>query len=315
MPKIAITDYFTEDSVEKEILGDLVGIGPDADTEVLLVWHEHINEAYINQFPNVKAVQRYGVGYDTLNLPFLLSKGIQCCNNPDYGTDEVADTAVAMIMNIARGISQYNHLAKGYFSDWQENINPLIKRNSETVIGVVGAGRIGGSVVLKCNALKFKTVIYDPFKERGHEKMLGTKRVDSLEELLAISDIVTLHAPLNSKTKGLVDEQFIEKMKIGASIVNTARGGLIKNLDLLLDALLSGKLNQVALDVLINEPPKPEPMIDAWRSNHPSIAGRLMINPHTSYYSQESYLELRRNAAHNALRLLNGVEAYNILSA
>lgn len=201
MPKIAITDYFTEDSVEREILGDLVGIGPGPDTEVLLVWHEHINEAYIRQFPNIKAVQRYGVGYDTLDLPFLLNKGIQCCNNPDYGTDEVADTAVAMIMNIARGISQYNHLAKGYFTDWQENINPLIKRNSETVVGVIGSGRIGGSVVLKCNALKFKTVIFDPFKERGHEKMLGTKRVDTLEELLAISDIISLHAPLSVKTK------------------------------------------------------------------------------------------------------------------
>lgn len=315
MPKIAITDYFTEDSVEREILGDLVGIGPSPDTEVLLVWHEHINEQYVSQFPKIKAVQRYGVGYDTLDIPFLLSQGIRCCNNPDYGTDEVADTAVAMIMNIARGISQYNHLSKGYFKDWQENINPVIKRNSETTIGVVGAGRIGGSVVLKCNALKFKTLFYDPFKERGHEKMLGTKRVDSLEELLALSDIVTLHAPLSAKTKGMVDEHFIENMKRGASIVNTARGGLVKNLDILLEGLLTGHLNQVALDVLIHEPPKAEPLIDAWRDNHPDITGRLIINPHTSYYSQESYLELRRNAAKNALRLLNDLEAYNILTA
>ncbi len=314
MPKIAITDYFSEDSVEREILGDLVGIGPNSDTEVLLVWHEHINEGYLRNFPSVRAVQRYGVGYDTLDIPYLLGKEIICCNNPDYGTDEVADTAVAMIMNIARGISQYNNLAKGYEKVWQENINPIIKRNSETVIGVIGAGRIGGSVVLKCNALKFRTIIYDPYKERGHEKMLGTQRVDDLEELLAIADIVTLHAPLSVKTKGLVDEHFIKSMKHGASLVNTARGGLIKNLNILLDGLLSGQLNQVGLDVLVHEPPIPEPLIDLWRSGDPEIAGRLMINPHTSYYSQEAYLELRRNAARNALRLLEGKAAYNVLS-
>src|SRR5690606_1613671 len=103
------------------------------------------------------------------------------CNNPDYGTDEVADTAIAMIMNIARGISKYNHDAKKYFNSWQENINPLIKRNSDTTVGFIGAGRIGGSAILKCNALKFKTVFYDPFKERGVEKMLNAQRVDSLE--------------------------------------------------------------------------------------------------------------------------------------
>lgn len=112
----------------------------------------------------------------------------------------------------------------------------------------------------------------------------------------------------------MVDEHFIAKMKPGASIVNTARGGLVKNLDILLEGLLSGKLNQVALDVLVHEPPQSEPLIDAWRANHPEIAGRLMINPHTSYYSQESYLELRRNAAKNALRLLEGKQAYNVLS-
>ena len=164
MSIIAITDYFSSFEPEREVLGDLVGMHIDKYTEVLLVWHELINEDYVKKLPNLKGVQRYGVGYDNLDLKYLKSKNIICCNNPDYGVDEVSDTAVAMILNIARGVSQYNHQAKKHMNSWQENIMPAIKRNSDTIIGIIGAGRIGGSVIMKCNALKFQTVFFDPYK-------------------------------------------------------------------------------------------------------------------------------------------------------
>ncbi len=80
---------------------------------------------------------------------------------------EVADTTVSMILSIARGVYNYNFEAKKYFNNWQENIQPSIKRNNQITIGIIGAGRIGGSVLMKCNALKFKTVFFDPYKERG----------------------------------------------------------------------------------------------------------------------------------------------------
>lgn len=314
MPKIAITDYFTECSLEAEVLGKLVGIGPDSETEILLVWHEHINSHYLKNFPKVRGVQRYGVGYDTIDLDYLLSKGIICANNPDYGTDEVSDTAVAMILNIARNVFHYNNLAKTYFNNWQENINPHIKRNSDTTIGIIGAGRIGGSVVLKCKALKFDVVIFDPYKERGYEKMLGCRRVETLEELLVQSDIVSIHTPLNSETKGLIDEGFIQQMKKGASLVNTARGGLFNGLNLILKALENHRLFSVAIDVLEKEPPIDEPLIQAWRISRFDINGRLIINPHTSYYSQASYRELRINSATNALKMFLRQTVFNILN-
>ena len=119
MSKIAITDYYSFPQEEKEVLGDLVGTEVSEDTEVLIVWHTYVNEEYVSKLPKLRGVQRYGVGYDTLDVPFLKSKGIVACNNPDYGTDEVADTAVAMIMNIARGVSKYNHDAKKLFDSWQ----------------------------------------------------------------------------------------------------------------------------------------------------------------------------------------------------
>lgn len=313
MSKIAITDYFDQPLEELAILGDLVGTEVGPDTEVLLVWHAHIDEEYVKQTPNLRGVQRYGVGYDTLDIPFLQSKGILACNNPDYGTDEVSDTALAMIMNIARGVSLYDAKARAFYHNWQENVNPALRRNNEVTLGVVGAGRIGGSVLLKARALRFKTLFFDPYKERGHEKMLGAQRVDSLEELLEQSDIVSLHCPLNTETKGLVNASFLQKMKPGAALVNTARGGLVENTDLLYDALQTEKLAHCALDVLVNEPPQDEKLIQAWRKQEDWLKGRLTINPHTSYYSQEAFFEIRTNAAKNALRMYRGETPMNRL--
>lgn len=313
MSVIAITDYFSKPEEELAILGDLVGTEVGEDTEVLLVWHAHIDEAFIRQTPKLRGVQRYGVGYDTLDIACLKAKGIVACNNPDYGTDEVSDTAMAMIMNIARGVSLYDARARGYFHNWQENVNPALRRNSDVTVGVIGAGRIGGSVLLKSRAMRFQTVFYDPYKERGHEKMLGARRVDSLEELLAQSDIVSLHCPLGEETKGLVNQWFLNKMKAGASLVNTARGGLVESTDLLYDALQSGHLSHCALDVLVNEPPKDEKLITAWRQQEEWLQGRLTINPHTSYYSQQAYFEIRTNAAKNALRMYQGESPMNRL--
>jgi len=313
MSKIAITDYFSKPEEEAEVLGGLVGMEVAEDTEVLIVWHTHVNEEYISKLPNLRGVQRYGVGYDTLDVPLLQSRGIMACNNPDYGTDEVCDTTVAMIMNIARGVYRYNHDAKKYFANWQENVDTTIKRNSDTVVGFIGAGRIGANAVMKCNALKFKTVFYDKYKERGYEKMINSQRLESVEEVLKVADIVSVHVPLSGETKGLVNEDFIAKMKDGASLVNTARGGLFKNLDVLYNALKTGKLSNLAIDVLEKEPPEECPLINDWRNNEDWCIGRLIINPHSSYYSQAAYRELRVNAAKNALRMYKGEEPFNKL--
>lgn len=311
MSKIGITDYFSEIDIEKKILGNLVSTNITEDTEVLLVWHERIDESYVQNLKKLKGIQRYGVGFDNLDMDILKSRDIIACNNPDYGVDEVSDTTVAMIMNIVRGINQYNHHAKKYYKSWQENVNKNIKRNSEITIGIIGAGRIGGSVILKCNALRFKTIFYDKYKESGHEKLLNATRVQSIYELLAKADIISIHIPLNEETKGIVNVDFINKMKIGASFINTARGELISEIDLFYQPLYTGKINQVALDVLPNEPPKPSKLIDAWRISKEWLCGRVIINPHTAYFSKQAINEMRVSAAQNAFRLYKGEEPLN----
>jgi len=313
MSVFAITDYFKEPDVEREILGDLVGTHVGDDTVVLLVWHNQITVELVDRLPALRGVQRYGVGYDNLDVSALKKRRIVACNNPDYGVDEVSDTALAMILNIVRGMSTYDCAARTYRSTWQENVNRAIKRSSDTVVGVVGAGRIGGSVVVKCKSLGFDTVFFDPYQPRGYEKMLKSRRVDSLDELLAESDVISVHTPLTQETRSMINEAFIAAMKPGSALVNTARGGLLDGTDVLYDALRSGHLAGVALDVLPQEPPPEDALISAWRRGDDWLGGRLIINPHTSYYSAASYQELRRNAARNALRIYENRTPHNLL--
>ena len=154
MSKVYITDYIKDPYIEKEILGSNLSTSSNKDIEVLLVWHERIDSDYIDQFPNLKAVVRYGVGYDVIDLRVLREKKIVFCNTPDYGTDEVSDTAVGMILNVTRGISRYDVNCRNYENNlWQENTIIPLKRSSQMTVGVVGAGRIGGSILRKLKAI------------------------------------------------------------------------------------------------------------------------------------------------------------------
>jgi len=312
--KVYITDYVDDPSIELEVLGSSLSPEPHEGIEVLLVWHEHINENYIRQFPNLKAVVRYGVGYDGLDLPALSAKGVQACNTPDYGVDEVSDTAIAMIMAISRGIVRYDSQCRNYRENWQENTMQQIRRGTELVVGVVGAGRIGGSVLVKSKALGFKTVLFDPYKPSGHEKTFGASRTETLEELLGQADIVSVHVPLSEATNGMINAEFVAQMKSGASLVNTARGKLLEDLEIFHEPLKSGKLDYVYLDVLPDEPPASGDLIDAWRARESWLDGRLLINPHSAYFSDRAYHEMRQKAALNAKRALDGKPLLNLLN-
>lgn len=316
MKKVFITDKVTNPYIEREVLGDQISDTLHEDIEVLLVWHKQIPNEYIDKLPKLKAMVRYGVGYDVFeDLEYIKQKGIYASNTPDYGTEEVSDTAIAMIMNIARGITRYDYQCRDYKDgSWQANTLKNIKRTSDYKLGVIGAGRIGGSVVLKANALRFQTYFYDPYLSSGTEKMLGAKRVETLDELLETCDILSINCPLNKETNAMIDEKFIAKMKKGASIVNTARGAIVKDLDVFYEPLKSGQLNCVSLDVLPSEPPKDGLMINAWKAKETWLDGRFLINPHAAFYSDKAYFEMRQKAALNVKRVLDGKKPINIVN-
>lgn len=310
-----ITDYVQEPDIETTVLGQPLEFDDRHQARVLLVWHERIDDEYLEGFDYLKGVVRYGVGYDNIDLDALKRRKIVFCNTPDYGVEEVSDTAVAMLLSFARGIISYDRFSRSLKGErWQEEVIPMLRRSSRQTVGVIGAGRIGGSVCRKMKALGFNVTFFDPYLCSGYEKMIGVGRVNTLEELLSISDAISIHAPLTDETRGLVDDRFLSLTKKGVSLVNTARGEIIASLDVILGGLKSGQLESVALDVLPEEPPDPNhPLIKSWRADDEVTKGRLIINPHSAFYSIESYKEMRKSAATNAKRILEGLRPLNVI--
>lgn len=314
MKRVHITDYIEEPQIEKAILSDELSLDWHRDLEVLLVWHMKIDATALDGLPKLRGIIRYGVGFDNIDLITSKERGIFVANTPDYGTDEVADTALAFILNISRGISRYDYQCRKYVDSWQEHTLNRLERASQMRIGVIGAGRIGSSVILRLKACNFQLAFFDPYKDSGYEKVLGVERTETLDELLSNSDIVTIHVPLTTETRGMVNENFLSKMKQGSSIVNTARGGIIESLNAIHTALKSGHLQCAGLDVLPEEPPTNHALVESWRNREEWLDGRLLINPHTAYYSRAAFCEMRESTAKNALRVLRGQRPINIVN-
>ncbi len=315
MNKVYITDYINDPHIEKEFLKENLSEEPNKDVEVLIVWHQRIDGRYLDKFPNLKGVIRYGVGFDSIDLEEIKKRGLVFCNTPDYGTDEVSDTALAMILSLVRGVFAYDFFSRRYSDEsWQENIIVGLRRVSELTLGIIGAGRIGTALMRKAGNLGMNIVFYDPYKDSGYEKAIGVNRCYDLSDFLMQCDIVSLHTPLTPKTRAMVNESFINSMKQGSILINTSRGEVVKDLDIIYEALKSEKLYSVALDVLPDEPPGDCKLINAWKNYDKSLAHKIIINPHTSYYSEESYFEMRIKAAENAKRIIDGVNPINIIA-
>lgn len=267
------------------------------DLAAILVWHADVSRAFVEQLRTCEIIVRYGVGYDNVDLAAVSEAGIAFSNTPDYGTEEVADTTAAMILNHVRRVTEYDEKARHFTKGWQENtLSPLV-RTSRRTLGIIGMGRIGTSVVRRMRPFGFRVLGYDPYVPSGHEKALGYDRAQSLYELLSESDVVSLHCPANEETRGIVNEEFVQAMRPGAILVNTARGSLIDSLDPVYKGLQEGHLSAVGLDVLPNEPPEKHPLIEAWKSGDSWLLGRLTVTPHTAYYSESAWYEMRYKAA------------------
>ena len=309
---IAISDYVTAPAeVEKKVFqnNDFVFLENQdlsqmelENVEVLLVWHQHITKEYLSHFKNLKIIVRYGVGFDNIDHAAVKDAGIVFCNTPDYGTEEVADTACAMIMDASRKISFYDSACRSYpEGTWQENFYSKIKRSNQTTVGIIGVGRIGGAVINRLKGFNFNLLGFDPYVPSGHEKSVGYQRVHELDELLEKSDIISIHCPCNEETEGMVDESFINKMKKHSSLVNTARGKILKSLDVMHAGLKSEQLQSAHLDVLPSEPvDKDHKLIQSWLKREDWLEGRFIINPHSAFYSESAWFEMRYKCAETA---------------
>lgn len=322
---IGITDYIPPPfDIEQDVFGSeaqLIGLDayPAFQTDpavlrsldALLVWHAPITADVVRHLDHCRVVVRYGVGVDNVDIAALEARDIPFCNTPDYGTEEVADTAAALVLGLHRKIYHYDVANRRVQTGWQENTLSPLKRARDTVVGIIGVGRIGTSLALRLRAFGYQVIGYDPYQVSGHEKAIGYGRRHRLDALLKEADIVCLHCPLSDETRGLVDEAFIQAMKPGSILVNTSRGELLASLDVLEEALRSGHLYAAGLDVLPQEPPSHEPLIRAWRAQEDWLQGRLLINPHTAYFSDAAWPEMRFKTAETALMVLQGLPPRN----
>ena len=267
--------------------------------DAILIWHRmKLTADVVAKLDRCRLVVRVGVGFDNIDSKACRERGIPVSNVPNYGTTEVADHALALLLHLVRGLSTYEKrlkadLVAGFLA---ENV-PVVRRIRGATFGAIGMGRIGTAVARRAAAFDMKVVYFDPYVSEGHELGLGIERVQSQEELLRRSDIVSLHVPLSAETRNLIGEAELAAMKPGGILINIARGGLV-DVDAVHDALKSGHLAAAGLDVLPKEPPFPPPkLIEAWQNDADWLAGRFVVTPHAAFYSEAGYIDMRTFAA------------------
>ena len=273
-----------------------------------------IDKNVIDKLTSCKIITRLGVGYDLIDIKYSGNKGIIVSNVPDYGTYEVADHAIAMIMNFARGISTYNDMLKSNIKkNWNFGAVSTIDRVVNKNIGIIGLGRIGTAFALRAKAFGFNVKFYDPYIPDGQEKALNIERYHNLEELISEIDYLSIHCLANKETENLIDAKIFNICKPNLTIVNTARGVII-NLDDAYTALKNNKLQAIGLDVFPNEPPnKNHSLVKAWL-NEGWAKSRIIFTPHSAFYSPTGLIFLREKALKTCLDHLEGTKTANCVN-
>ena len=254
---------------------------------------------------NCKIFVKTSVGYDDVDVEAWTARNIPVCNCPDYGTREVADHTIALMLAIFRGITYHDQLLHARPDlNWHMTTIPFAKRLSTLTLGLIGFGRIAVATALRAKAFEMDVVFYDANKPSGIQHSLGVRRADSMEDLLRQSDVVSIHAPLNKRTNRMFNTQLFNQMKRGSVLLNTARGPIV-DLDALYDAMKKDIVLAAGLDVLPEEPMNVEnQLIKAWLSQEDWIKHRLVITPHTAFITPESMYDIRRLTARTAARYL-----------
>ena len=306
---VAVTDHIKNFSIEKNILGDFFEDEISNKTTILLVWHKIIDKKFLDKYPSVRAIVRYGVGYDNIDLDLCKKKNIIVANTPDYGIDEVSDSAIAMILYLTRKIGALEKLAMKNENYWLgKEFDLKMKRLNNLSLGVIGLGRIGGSIVKKFLSFSKNIGFFDPYVSNGVEKVYGIKRYRTIQEILKVSDIVSVNTPLNDETKDMIDENFLNLMKKGSYLINVSRGPIVKSKDIILEKLLSKHLEGYGTDVWTQEPPlASDRFYNEWKKNSKFLDGRVIVNPHTAYFGEEAIHESRTKACHTCLDIINNV--------
>jgi phosphoglycerate dehydrogenase-like enzyme len=320
-PHIAIIDWTTspqgdsESTIERQIIGSAAHITrtlceTDADltdevttANAIILWHNMpLTANGIAKLQNCRAIIRNGVGFDSVDVAAARARGIAVCNVPDYGTEEVADHAIALAMALCRQLFPLDAEAKQL--GWNIRVTSKLRRLSTLTFGIVGLGSIGTATALRAKALGFRVIFYDPHLPNGADKAIGIVRVRTLDELLAQTDVLSLHCPLNEETRHLIAERELALLKPSTFVVNTARGGVIQK-SAILAALRESRIAGAGLDVIEDEP---------LRTAAEAATPNLIATCHAAFCSVESKVEMRSTSARIALAAVRGELLENVVN-
>lgn len=326
--QVVITDFINDElEPERRVLGELADVtalnaleedqllGQIEQVDAIILYHELcLTQKSLSGLQRCKLIVRGGVGFDNVDWRYCRQRNIPVATVPDYGSEEVADTAIAMAMSLTRGVHVLNSRLKAGLRPWSYLQVAPLQRLRGTVFGIIGLGRIGTAAALRAKALGMEVVFYDPYKPDGYDKAVGVRRVETLEELLAESMVVSVHCPLSEETHHMIDAEALGKMRPASFLVNTARGAIIDT-KAIPEAIASGRLAGAGIDVLEKEPPADDdPMLAAWRDpNHPAHH-RLIVNPHAAFYSEQGLLDMRLKSAEACRRALLGLPLRNVVN-
>jgi len=262
--------------------GDAVGI---------LVRGSLIDRNAMARMPELKAIVRYGTGYENIDLTAARERGIRVANVQGYASDAVSDHAMALMYACLRGIGQ----------PWPEQFGKPGRKEifelHDKTLGIIGIGRIGSRFATKAAPLFRETLAFDPYKDSEYMKEAGAVR-SGLDELLNRSHVISVHCSLTEETLHLLNRRTIGMMKKRPVVLNTARGPVIEE-TALLEALENGHVHSAGLDVFELEPPL---LAEHRLLDHPHV----IATPHVAWYSQSALRELQRRAAENMVALLQG---------
>lgn len=304
--RVLIADFLDECEVETPILHDVADIslargwseaeltGHIENADALILYHDipRLGASTMDLAGKLLGIVRAGVGFNNVDLEAAAERGIVVCNVPDYGTEEVADHAITMLLSLVRQVRQGDEAIRKGIWDFRTVIeSPRLRGKT---LGIVGCGRIGTAAALRAKAFGLDVVFYDPLVPPGYDKAIGARRVDSLEELLTQSLFVSLHCYLDPSTRHMINAKTLAMMPRGSILVNTARGGVVDS-DAVVDALDAGHLMAAGLDVFEKEP------LDNERLRHHP---RVILSPHSAFYSKEAFIELRSKTAQEVRRIL-----------
>ena len=326
--RVVVADFLTDAlAPEREILGDIADVvaldaASEADlagkietADAVMVYHNiAITPATIANLKQCKLIVRCGVGFDNVDHVYARSRGIPVGNVPDYGTEEVADSAIGLALALARGINFFNNRLQRKEGAWAYMQGAPILRLRGRVFGIIGLGRIGTAAALRAEALGMDVAFYDPLRQDGYDKALGIRRVEKLDDLLKQAFILSVHCPLTPQTKHIVDARALGLMPRGSFLVNTARGATV-DAAAIPDAIRSGQLAGAGIDVLPDEPPPDDhPLLAAWRDPSDPCHDRVILNPHSAFYSEEGLRDMRVKGAQACRRALLGEPLRNVVN-